>query len=183
MSLRLRADVTILPLTPDAAPRMLAWMQAVDVAEAIGLSQVPTMDRTLAWIENAQNGGARAWAVWLGGSHVGNVVLDQFDGRTETARLSIYLGDAGARSQGVGTTAIYRALEQAFPSGHLYKVWLTVHAENAVAIRVYRKLGFQVEGTLRGAFLLNGRRLDALYMGLLASEFHEMRRASEANRP
>jgi RimJ/RimL family protein N-acetyltransferase len=182
MTVRLRADVTLAQLNESCAARILTWVQTPDVAEALGLSHIPTMERTLAWIEEAR---ARediwAWAVCWRDEHVGNVVFDQLDRKAGTARLSVFIGNYGDRSQGVGTTAIYRALMHAFCSEHLYKVWLTVHTENIAAIRVYRKLGFQVEGILRGAFLLNGRRLGALYMGLLASEFHEMRRASEAN--
>ena len=44
-------------------------------------------------------------------------------------------------------------------------------AENAAAKKVYTNLGFKVEGVLREAFVLGSRRLDALYMGLLAAEF------------
>jgi RimJ/RimL family protein N-acetyltransferase len=52
----------------------------------------------------------------------------------------------------------------------LYKVWLTVHAENVAARRAYEAVGFVEEGRLRGEFLLGERRVDALYMGVLAGE-------------
>ena len=154
---------------------MLAWMQQPDVAEGIGLTRTPSMERTLAWILSArQCENVRAWMVQVDGDHVGNVVLDQIEARAATGRLSVYLGSSEARNKGIGTTAIYRALEYAFSAGNLYKVWLTVHAENAPAIRAYRKLGFQIEGTLRGAVVVNAQRLDALYMGLLATEFRSL---------
>ncbi|MGA2881707.1 MAG: GNAT family protein [Bryobacteraceae bacterium] len=176
MPVRLRSDVSLRPLTEEAAPRMLAWMQQPDVAEGIGLTRTPSMERTLSWILSARDSETvRAWMVQIDGDHVGNVVLDQIEARAATGRLSVYLGSAEARNKGIGTTAIYRALEYAFSAEHLYKVWLTVHAENAAAIRAYRKLGFQIEGTLRGALVVNARRLDALYMGLLAQEFLSLR--------
>lgn len=172
MAVRLRADVTLAPLTESCAARMLTWVQTPDVGEALGLSHIPTMERTLSWIEAARaREDVWAWAVCWKGQHVGNVVLDQLDQKAGTARLSVYIGCQGARSQGVGTTAIYRALAKGFCEERLHKVWLTVHAENVAAINVYAKLGFQVEGTLREAFVLTDRRLDALYMGLLACEF------------
>src|SRR5580704_2639569 len=172
MPVRLRSDVSLRPLTEEAAPRMLAWMQQPEVAEGIGLTRTPSMERTLSWILSARHSQTvRAWMVQIDGDHVGNVVLDQIEARAATGRLSVYLGCPEARNRGIGTTAIYRALECAFSAESLYKVWLTVHAENAAAIRAYRKLGFQIEGTLRGAFVVNARRLDGLYMGLLATEF------------
>jgi RimJ/RimL family protein N-acetyltransferase len=145
-----------------------------DIAEGIGLTREPSMERTVSWIESArQSETVRAWMVQIDGDHVGNVVLDQIGARAATGRLSVYLGSAEARNKGIGTTAIYRALECAFSAEK--KVWLTIHAENAAVIRAYRKLGFQIEGTLRGAFVVNARRLDALYMGLLAQEFLSLR--------
>jgi RimJ/RimL family protein N-acetyltransferase len=176
MAVRLRSDVSLRPLTEEAAPRMLAWMRKRDVAEGIGLTRTPSMERTRAWILSARDSETvRAWMVQIDGDHVGNVVLDQIEARAATGRLSVYLGSAEARNKGIGTTAIYRALEYAFSTENLYKVWLTVHAENVAAISAYRKLGFQIEGTLRGAFVVNARRLDALYMGLLAEEFLSLR--------
>jgi RimJ/RimL family protein N-acetyltransferase len=175
MPVRLRADVSLGPVTRACAARMLAWMRNPEMSEAIGLSRSPTIEQTLAWIETTEKDvNISAWAIVAGGNHVGNVVLDQYDKKAQTARLSMYIGERDARSQGVGTTAIYEALERAYREKQLFKVWLTVHSENAAAIRVYAKCGFQVEGTLRQAFVLSGRRLDALYMGLLATEFSKI---------
>ena len=52
----------------------------------------------------------------------------------------------------------------------LHKVWLTVHARNAAAIHAYEAVGFRVEGTHRGEFLLDGARLDEIYMGILKTD-------------
>ena len=170
--IRLRQDVTLAEITDDCAHRMFAWMQAPDVAEAIGLNVEPSLERTFGWIRQAaQKDAIQAWAIHLSGLHVGNVVFDQFDRKAATARLSVYIGPPESRSSGVGSTAIYEALTRIFEERSLHKIWLTVNAENTAAIRTYLSLGFQVEGTLREAFVWNGKRLDALYMGLLRSEF------------
>ena len=102
---------------------------------------------------------------------MGNVVLDQFDPRARTARLSIYIGEPDHRGKGVGATAVYRALEHAFLKRGLNKVWLTVHTENARAIKAYLKVGFQPERVDKDAFLLGARRVDGIYMGILGSDF------------
>ena len=172
---RLRSDVNLGELPEDCAARMLSWVHQADVTDGLGLSRIPTMERTLAWIQTARaKESIWAWAVLWNGKHVGNVVFEQIDRRAGTARFSVYLGDPDARSRGIGTTAIYKALAKVFGDEHLHKVWLTVHAENAAAKKVYTNLGFQLEGILREAFVLGDRRLDALYMGLLASEFSRL---------
>lgn len=170
--IRLRQDVSLAEITDDCAHRMLEWMQRPDVAEAIGLTIQPSPEWTLAWIRRAaRRDDIRAWAIQLCEVHVGNVVFDQFDRKAATARLSVYIGPPESRGSGAGFTAIHAALTRIFRERSLHKVWLTVHAEHAAAIRTYRSLGFQVEGTLREAFVWHGKRIDALYMGLLRSEF------------
>ena len=47
-----------------------------------------------------------------------------------------------------------------------------VHADNERALRAYRAVGFREEGRHRGEFLLRGQRVDALYLGVLAADFH-----------
>jgi RimJ/RimL family protein N-acetyltransferase len=171
--IRLRTDITLAEITGDCAGRMFEWMQSAEIAEALGLTVEPTLERTIGWIRQAvQKQDIRAWAIEQDGVHVGNLVFDQFDRKAATARLSVYIGPAESRGSGAGSTAICEGLSRIFEERSLHKVWLTVHAENDAAIRAYRSLGFQVEGTLREAFVWNGRRLDALYMGLLRSEFH-----------
>lgn len=47
------------------------------------------------------------------------------------------------------------------------RIELTVFADNASAISVYRKYGFSVEGTGRKLALHNGEYVDALFMARL----------------
>ena len=172
---RLRADVTLGPVLPDCAERMLRWVSDPEVSGHVGIRQVPSLEKTLAWIENAANDASvRPFAILLGDRHVGNVVLDRIDPHLGTARFSIYIGEPDARANGVGRSAAHLALRAAFEGLQLYKVWLTVHAENTRAIQSYLRVGFRQEGVLRGEFLLNGVRLDLLYMGILASEFADV---------
>ena len=170
--LRLRTDVAIGPLALDHADNMLAWMSDPEISENIGLTRAPTIEKTKAWIEKALQGSTIwAYAVFLNATHVGNVILDQFDLHLGCARLSVYVGAGDARGAGVGLTGMYYVLRKGFLDRGLHKVWLTVHARNTAAIRLYTALGFQVEGVLRDGFMLNGERLPALYMGLLSEEF------------
>ncbi len=67
------------------------------------------------------------------------------------------------RGQGLGTALLQAALGWARSAG-VRKVTLEVFATNAPAIRLYRKLGFEEEGRLRGAFLIQGRLVDGLRM-------------------
>jgi RimJ/RimL family protein N-acetyltransferase len=168
----LRSDVAVGPLLLDHAPNMLAWMNDPDVGANVGLSRVPSLEHTRAWITDALS-GTTVWpyAILQTGRHVGNVVFDQPDLHLKSARLSVYVGPPDVRGTGVGVTGMYRALQDVFVTRELHKVWLTVHVRNARAICAYARLGFEVEGLLRDGFLLAGERLAALYMGLLRQDF------------
>lgn len=167
-----RADVQLLPLGPEHASRMAQWVADPVVADGLGLrDRSPTLEKTLAWIERTGSDPAvRAFALLAAGTHVGTVTLDRIDDYLGTARLSVYVG-VGARGSGVGRAAVARAAGVAFSRLGLHKLWLTVHAENARAIAAYLAVGFSLEGILRDEFLLSGRRVPALYMGLLRSEY------------
>ncbi len=165
--------VTLGPLRPAHAPAIVRWLRDPAVASNLGLRARPTLARTRAFIAgaraaaSARTGDPCARAILLDGRHVGTVVLDQIDRRIGKARLHIYVGDPDARGRGVGRRAVALALALAFGRLRLHKVWLTVHAKNRAAIRAYRAVGFAIEGVHRAEFLLDGERVDELYMGAL----------------
>jgi diamine N-acetyltransferase len=165
------AEVTLVPLDVSHAEAMLGWTSQADLADNLGLRTPPSLEKTLEYIARARSDPSyAAFAILLDARHVGNVILDQIDRRVDKARLHIYVGDNAARGHGVGKRALSLALEHAFAQLALFKVWLTVHAENEQAIRAYRAVGFTLEGTHRGEFLLRGQRKDDLYMGILRTD-------------
>lgn len=74
-------------------------------------------------------------------------------------------------NEGYGTEALSLVLNYAFHELNLNRVQLTVNADNARAIRAYKKAGFQEEGRAREAFFRDGQWRDMLYMGVLRKDF------------
>ncbi len=70
------------------------------------------------------------------------------------------------RGLGVGSRLIQRTLEEAFAKGFV-RVELNVRAGNMDAMRLYKRLGFVVEGVLRDAVLVDGGYHDAIAMALI----------------
>ena len=168
----LRNDVRLDPLRVKHARAMCAWMKDPVVIRNIGFGKKPTLAGTKHWVRAAlQSESTSAFAILRSDRHVGNVVLDRIDGRLGTARLSVYVGESSQRRKGIGSTACYLAIRHGFECLALHKIWLTVHAEHFRAIETYRRLGFSLEGILRGEFLLGERRIPVLYMGLFREDF------------
>lgn len=70
------------------------------------------------------------------------------------------------RRQGIGLKLIEAALEAARGRG-LTRIELTVRDTNIPAIRLYEKMGFQVEGMHKNAVLIDGKYENHLSMALL----------------
>jgi RimJ/RimL family protein N-acetyltransferase len=64
-------------------------------------------------------------------------------------------------------------LEYAFEALGLRKIIAGAVVDNVPSMAVLDKLGFQVEGTLRQEFVMNGECRDAVRFGLLKHEFYK----------
>ena len=169
-----RRDVELGPLLAEHAPATLRWVSDPEVSRNLGLRRAPSLAATVDWINaSATDPAIHAFAIMVGGRHVGNVVLDQIDLQLGVARLSIYIGEGDARSGGVGRAATSLVLAEAFGRLALHKVWLIVHPGNAAAVRVYAAAGFVIEGVLRDEFLLDGERVPVLRMAVLRGEWDQ----------
>ncbi len=72
------------------------------------------------------------------------------------------------QGRGVGRALMNACLDFADRWANYARVELTVHADNARAIKLYESLGFRHEGRLRDFSFREGGYVDALFMGRLA---------------
>jgi RimJ/RimL family protein N-acetyltransferase len=89
----------------------------------------------------------------------------------QNAWIAIGIGEPEAQGKGYGYDTMSLLIRFAFNELNLHRVQLGVFAYNIRAIRLYEKLGFVREGTLREALLRDGQRFDLYNYGLLASEW------------
>jgi putative acetyltransferase len=75
-----------------------------------------------------------------------------------------------AQRQGVGTALMQAMCDYADRWMGVLRLELTVYTDNAPAIALYRKFGFQVEGCHRGYALRDGRYVDAYTMARIHPE-------------
>jgi putative acetyltransferase len=69
--------------------------------------------------------------------------------------------------QGIGTALLRALIDTADNWLGIRRMELTVYTDNAPAIALYRRHGFEVEGTLRSFALRDGQFVDALTMARL----------------
>jgi putative acetyltransferase len=68
------------------------------------------------------------------------------------------------QGKGVGTALVEALIDLADRWLNLTRLELSVWTDNEPAIRLYRKFGFETEGTLRGYGFRDGRFVDVYYM-------------------
>lgn len=75
--------------------------------------------------------------------------------------------DRDWRGQGVGGQLMARVIEWARSTGIIKRIELAVFERNQVAVQLYQKFGFEIEGKRRKAIFRDGEYLDGLMMALL----------------
>jgi RimJ/RimL family protein N-acetyltransferase len=177
---KLRGGVLLIELAQEHAMTTLEWVKEPSVAWNIGLRGEPSYERTTEWIKNASaSDDIFPFAIIVGGTHVGNVILDKVDRFLSSARLSIYIGYSDNRGSGIGRTATHKICRFGFEKLLLNKIWLTVHSKNFRGINAYTQAGFRLEGILREEFKLGDEFVNVLYMGMLKIEFEMLRLPQE----
>lgn len=95
-----------------------------------------------------------------------------YEGQGHVGRLGMGIR-VDYREQGIGTVLMERVLRNALLAG-LERVELEVFSANQRAINLYKKFGFEVEGTRRRARKINGVYDDVIMMGKLVPRTAEM---------
>ncbi|RPI78254.1 MAG: N-acetyltransferase [Chloroflexi bacterium] len=102
---------------------------------------------------------------------IGFVSMWGFDQPGSEAWVGIGMGEPEFWGRGYGTEAMQLILQYAFQELNLHRVTLGVFEYNQRAIRSYEKAGFIHEGRIRKEVLREGKRWDALQMGILREEW------------
>jgi putative acetyltransferase len=69
-----------------------------------------------------------------------------------------------AQGQGVGSALMAALCDYADRWLGTLRIELTVYTDNEAALKLYRKFGFEIEGTMRGYAMRDGRYVDAYAM-------------------
>ena len=126
-------------------------------------------DKTLQWFERNQNRTDRYDAVIeCDGVSVGLIGLLSID--AGQAEYYISMGDTSFKGKGVAFEASLLLLDYAFRQLKLDKVYLMTETGNLAAQRLFSRLGFVIEDTLKNNIISHGKYADRYLYGLLRSD-------------
>ncbi|XXF79439.1 GNAT family N-acetyltransferase [Myxococcaceae bacterium GXIMD 01537] len=176
-----------LRLVPAHAEHVDFWMalRAEPAARRFAMTEGDTREGLLRRIAEASGDveDARAtqfrWMVEHQGGLIGTVSardLSRAHGRIELG----YMLSQEFQGRGLGTRAVGLMLERLFSRPFLHRAWLVTSADNRASQGVARKLGFTLEGVLRGHYLRGGERVDQQVWGLLRREWEALQEGARS---
>lgn len=172
--------VVLRPPSPDDVVALRAGMADRDVTILTGSTHSSTatgqIDHDLDKLQQiyalwANDPTRLVWAIVerATDSVVGEVLLTGLDEGNHSCGLRIWI--AGVQGRGLGTEATRLAVGHGFESCGLNRIQLEVYAFNPRARRVYEKVGFVLEGTMRQALRFDDGWVDAHLMAVLAEDW------------
>lgn len=98
---------------------------------------------------------------------IGYLIINGGDVKRQAHSAYLVIGILQAcRGKGIGTS-LFKEMERFAKSKGLHRLELTAVVENEAGVGLYRKAGFQIEGTKRDSLLIDGKYVDEYYMAKL----------------
>jgi UDP-4-amino-4,6-dideoxy-N-acetyl-beta-L-altrosamine N-acetyltransferase len=158
---------------------LFQWRSEPEVDRWMSDAAFPSHEAHAAWFKGLRGDpDMRGWLITRGGEPAGLLTLTGLLSHHRRASWNWFVGSAEARGRGVGRAAQVLGLDRAFCELRLHKVFAEVMADNDAALKAQVTTGFRREGYLRGHVLKNGAPRDVVMLGILASEWSQLRDAA-----
>ena len=122
----------------------------------------------------ASNDGFSA-GIWNGDEFIGVIGTHRIDWLYQRVEIGYWISQK-FQGRGIVTDACRAVIDHAFNEWGLHRVEIHCATENEKSCAIPKRLGFQFEGVLREAQLLNGRFVDINVYGMLAPEWSQLKR-------
>ncbi len=167
-------SVVIRPMQATDTADIVRWRNDPAVLAQFFGAEPPTPASHIRWFENMLKRGDRQEFIIVTQPEqrpIGVVNLSNIDLQNLRAEYGILIGESDARGSGYAFAASELILERAFQDLKLNRLYLYVFVDNFAAIKLYTRLGFQIEGTLRQYICKRGLFYDVYEMAILADEW------------
>ena len=165
--------LSLRPITDADTADIVRWRNDPEVWKYFLFREPFTPELHRAWLRDKVETGRVIQYIIVeheSGQSVGSVYFRDVDEKNESAEYGIFIGEARARSRGLGTETARLFTAFGLNVLRLHRISLKVLGDNAIARRSYEKAGFRTEGVFRDYVKLNGQYADVVFMALLAEE-------------
>lgn len=164
--------ITIRTATPDDAAAFLAMRAQIDLETTFMMLEPGERQTTVEQERERQAAIAKSdnkqtFLAEDDGQLVGWLWANGGDFRRNHHNVHIVIGIKAAHTnQGIGTR-LFQACEAWAREHGLHRLELTVMTHNQLGLALYKKMGFQIEGTAPDALRVDGEYVDLYYMSKL----------------
>jgi RimJ/RimL family protein N-acetyltransferase len=153
-------------MTAEDTPKIVAWRNQEFVRRNFIYQKPFTPEGHLRWMaEQVEPGHVVQFIICLAdGREIGSVYFRDIDRKARTAEYGIFIGEADALGCGYGSQAAKLALQYAFDTMHLQKVFLRFLEGNEGAHKSYENAGFRMMEDKREEVLLEQGERQVLFM-------------------
>ena len=164
------------PAERDDLPTLVRWLNDRRTSATLALIGPLSMALEEGWFERVVAAQGRDGYHFVGclvedDRPVGAIDLHELDLINGSAAIGIVVGDPADTGRGYGSAMLRALVGWAFDTLRLERLWLDVYDFNERARRMYERVGFVHEGTLRHAIFRAGRHHDVHRLAILAAEW------------
>ena len=166
-------NITLRDMEKSDIANKVKWFNDPVVNKTLLMDGPLDLQKSFEWFDKSRSDRSRSDFVieTNDGLPLGNISLVHISEIHKTAEIYIVIGQKEYWGKGIMLEAERLIIEWAFNSLKLEKIRADAVANNIASIITMKKLGFQIEGTLRKERYQNGRRIDVLRLGLLKEDF------------
>jgi RimJ/RimL family protein N-acetyltransferase len=152
-------------------PYRIDWYSKKRVADFLGYEDKRrTKKSENKWFDNLEletkKGTKRFYTVCDGKKPIGVIGLSRIHKLNKNADLFIVIGDDDYVGKGISKAMIEFIINYGFEKRGLNKISLGVFTDNIIAVNLYKKMGFILEGTLKDESFFGGRYHDLYTMAI-----------------
>jgi RimJ/RimL family protein N-acetyltransferase len=164
--------VILRPVRISDARRFVKWLNDENIYKFLQTRKRLTLNDEKKWIKNELKlKPNKNFAIeTVEGLHIGSTGL-KINYDHNRAIFGIFIGEKKYWNQGLGSEAARLIIEYGFGKLKLHRIELGVLSYNPRAIKVYKRLGFKLEGCKRDYIKFKGKYYDDFNMSMLEKEW------------
>ncbi len=102
--------------------------------------------------------------------HIGNLTLLAIDLHNKSVAIGISLGRKEYMGKGFAKEALTAMVKYCFEELEFHRLWAGTNVHNTIALNLFIKCGFKVEGFLRDSSNINGEFQDSYIVSVLKTD-------------
>lgn len=150
------------------------WLNDPEIYKYLETRGNQTLNKITEYILSQKKNKVFTWAITTkkANKHIGNIKVDPVNNSHQFGEFGILLGDKNEMGKGYAKEASLAVLNYFFTKNNpLRKINLGVIKDNIDALKLYKKIGFSIEGKLKKHLIYDEVEYDVIRMAILKDEF------------